>query len=459
MAIIIDDDSLRQDQEFKLYALFVGAVDFPFIRRHLFAGPTIEQDRVFSTLTQGDPNAVDGGVTTADNTDLLAHAGRLAHVGFTEELDTTGEETLVALVLPFDTCRLRLMRARRNQHGVVLLFQLHQADVLADMRIVLDLDSHLANDVDIPLQDVARHPVSRDTDGDHATAKTFRQRFVDGAVIAFEGQVVSGGQTGRAGTDNSDFLFLLRLRLHRRLEAVLPLVIGSGPLEHHDVDRIIDVGPATGGLARVRTNPAANSWQRHTIADDLQCLAEAALFDRFDVGGDIDMGRAFVLTGSGHLDFQINRFLLFPGAVDVVKIIGTEVLHRIGNRNPRGLTQGAFAVLHQIGNIHQRIEILFLAVPFDNPGQGILHHPGAFFTRRAFCTAVIFLHPLGVLGSHRHHINIGIFQDQSIPTHKCGNLFFTAKCNRQFLLGDFDLRVAALPIIDNLSSPAGKSNL
>ncbi len=157
-------------------------------------------------FTQGHPDTVNSCVTTPDHADLLTHSGRFAHIGIAQKLDTASEETVVAFILTFDTHRLRFVSTGSQQHGIMLLFQLHQADVNTDLGVIDNIDTHGTDNIDITLKDMTRHPVGRNTDSNHTTAKTFRQGFVDGAGITFESQIVGSRKTSRAGSDNGDIL-------------------------------------------------------------------------------------------------------------------------------------------------------------------------------------------------------------------------------------------------------------
>ena len=81
------------------------------------------------------------------------------------------------------------------------------------------------------------------------------------------------------------------------------------------------------------TDAAANRRQRHAFTDNFQRLIETAILDRLNIGGDVDVCGALVLTGRGHLDFVIDRLLVSFFTTNVGKVIIAEMLDGIGNRN------------------------------------------------------------------------------------------------------------------------------
>ncbi len=256
------------------------------------------------------------------------------------------------------------MRTRRQEDGVELLPQLVEGDVLPDPRVVDDLDAERRDDIDVALQKVTRLPVRRDADGDHAA--TERERLVDGDRVPFKRQVVGGGKTGRTGTHDGDLLGLLLRRDHGGEMAVLPFVVGSAALENHDVDRLVDVFPAAGGLARVRADAPADRRKRHRLTDGGKRIAEAVVLHRLDVGRDVDVGRALVHAGGGVL-LDVAEF---GGealrAADVVDEGVAEVGDRVDHRHRGTRTEGALAVGEHAPDVEDGVEVLFTAAPIED---------------------------------------------------------------------------------------------
>ncbi len=345
-----------------------------------------------------------------------------------------------------------------QQHRVKFFLELHQADIAANVGIVDDLNPHGADNINIALKNMARHPVGGNADRDHAAAETFRQGLIDSAGITFQRQIVGRRKPGRTGTDDGNLFTFAWFGLHRRLMVMFPFIISSGALEHHDIDRTIDIGTPTGRFTRVGADAPAHGRQWHAFTNHLKCLAKLPILDGFDVSRNIDMSRALVLTGRRQLHLIVNGRRLARSTLDVSEIVLTEVLDRINDRNRRARAQGAFTVLQQLGYLLNRFKIPLLPFSRNNARQGILHYTGPFFAGRTFGTAEFFLHPGSIFGCHGDHINTRVIENQTIPPHKGSDFLVTIKGNRKFLFGDRHFSVAALAIINNLSSPAGKCN-
>ena len=204
----INNDPGRQYLEFKLNALFLGAIHFPDVGRHLLAGAAVKQNGFFRSFAKCNAYAVDGGISAAHHADFLAHAGRLAHIGFAEEVDSTGEKALVTLVFAFNAHRFRTVGAGRKEYCIMFLFEFRQGDILADPAIVHDFNTHGLDDVNISLEKVTRHPVGRDAYGNHTAAEAFRQRLVNGALVTFKSQIIGCGKAGRTCANNANGLVL-----------------------------------------------------------------------------------------------------------------------------------------------------------------------------------------------------------------------------------------------------------
>ena len=122
-----------------------------------------------------------------------------------------------------------------------------------------------------------------------------------------------------------------------------PFVVGSGTLQHHNIDGIIHILATAGGFAGVRTDTATDSRHRHIFADSGQSLAILVIFYFFDILGNIYMGRTLVHTGSG--DFvDIAVCLWRPVATQTGNELFTVMCYRIKNWHRSTLTKCALAV-------------------------------------------------------------------------------------------------------------------
>jgi hypothetical protein len=372
-------------------------------------------------------------------------------------VDAARGESLVTGILSLDPHRFRLEGAGAEKDRIVLFLKLLEGNVAAQLGIEADLAAEAGDDLDIPPQQMARHAVIRNTDS-HRSAR-LAEHVEDGHLIAFEEQVVGTGNPGRAGADNADLFSLPGLGHHRRLLVVHPLVIGGDPFQHHDADRFVDQCPAAGFLAGVRTDPAADRRNRHVAPDSVKRLVETVVLDLLDIGGDVDVGRTLVHTRGGQLLLVGGGVLRLALPADVSEVVFAEILDRIENRNDRRHAEGALAVLEQRRQTLDGIQVCFRAVAGYDTRQGILQDPCPLFARGAFGAAVILLHPLHVLGGHRHHVGFPVEEDHPVPAHESANLSFMVVVIGKLELERGQVSFTAATIVDDLSAPAGKCNL
>jgi hypothetical protein len=81
--------------------------------------------------------------------------------------------------------------------------QLGDGEVFADFHPGFELNPQVFDGLDFGFDNIPGKPVGWNTDGQHAAQH--RQLFENRYPIAFDGQIIGGGQTRRAGTNDGDF--------------------------------------------------------------------------------------------------------------------------------------------------------------------------------------------------------------------------------------------------------------
>ena len=168
--------------------------------------------------------------------------------------------------------------------------------------------------------------------------------------MPFKSEIESAGETGGTGADDDDLLAGRRLGDQRRLLVMHPLVVGGHPFEDHDTDRFVNEGASAGLFAGMGADAAADRRDRHVATDGAEGCVEAEILDLFDVGGDVNVGRTAVHTGSSQLLLVGLGRRQLPLTANIGEIVGAIVLDRIENRHDRGHAQGTFTVLQEIGH-------------------------------------------------------------------------------------------------------------
>ena len=283
---VVDDDA-------------VGDAGVLLIRhgRHLFV--LLEAVHVHAALgqTQGRARHVDGRVAAADDDHIARELLELAGIDFTQEVETALD---AGEILAGDVELRRLLQADRDVERLVALFaQLLDGDVLADFNAAFELHAHLAQHVDLGLDNVLADAEARDAVDEHAAGHGFLLEH--DRAVALNGQEVGAGHTGRAAADDGDLLvkFLVCAGVHGRHVAVLGLhvLLGDELFDLVDGQRLVDGAAGAGILAVLSADATADSRERVILLDELERVGIAAVARHLDVALDGDVCRAGSLAG------------------------------------------------------------------------------------------------------------------------------------------------------------------
>ena len=316
---------------------------------HLGLGAAVGDDRALGAQALGGADGVHGHVAAAEDDDVLAVLGRgvvLREVVRLHEVHAgevlVGEED-VRQVLAGDVEELRQARARGDVDGVeALLEELVGVGDVAHDRVVLELDAHLFQAVDLALDDRLRQTELGDAVDEHAAAG--EEGLEDGDVKAVAGELAGAGDAGRAGADDGDLLAVLGSHLGRGSELgaitqeALELADGHGL-------GLLTTDALALALVLLRADAAADGGEHGLLADDVQGAAVVLRADLLDELRDVDVDRAALDAERAlavHAALGLGqRHLLGEALVD-----GAEVAGALGSRL---LVIGGAGRLH-IGN-------------------------------------------------------------------------------------------------------------
>ena len=138
------------------------------------------------------------------------------------------------------------------------------------------------------------------------------------------------------------------------------------------------------------------------------------------------------------------------------QVVITEIFHRIENRSGRCHAECAFAVVEQVAQPGQGVQIALFTVSGKNSCQGIHHDPRPTFTGGALRTTVLLLNTLHILSGHGDNIDIFVQDDNAVPAHEGAYIAFIKIVARQLKGSCF--RLTTLPIVNHLAAPAGKND-
>ena len=230
---------------------------------HLGLALQAEHLNVLGTQAAGVAGHVDGHVAAAHHNGAAGQRVDLAAVDLAQEVDGHGH---ILGVLARNTGKAAALAANSHVEGLkALLAQLVECYVATDLHAIAELGAHQANDLDLGLDNILLQLKAGNTVGEHAARALVLLEY-DG-LIALLGQVESAGQTGRAGTDDGDFLVeaaSARRRHHGRDIAGrgIKIALGDKLLDLVDSHGCIHATTGAGVLTAAVAHTAADSGQR-----------------------------------------------------------------------------------------------------------------------------------------------------------------------------------------------------
>ena len=177
-------------------------------------------------------------------------------------------------------------------HAVIVLAQLLQGDVLADVAVRLDLYAGGQDGVDVAVQILRRQTIGRDAVAQHTAQLGLALKDLD--PVAHKGEEVGRGQTGGAAADDGDLLARLR---GAGGHGDLPGVVHGEALDAADVQGGVHDGPAAVALAGMLTHQGTHGGEGVVLADQTNGVGIAPLPHQGDVAGGIDVGGAQLHAG------------------------------------------------------------------------------------------------------------------------------------------------------------------
>ena len=250
---------------------------------------------------------------------------------------------------------------------IALLPQLLDGHIPAHLDAAADIHAQLPQHLNFPIDHVLFQLEGGDAIGQHAAGALIL--FKHRGLIATGGQIIGGGQTGRACTDDGDLLLPMGLLVggndHRRDIAGLGVQILLRQEFFHCINGhgLIHAAPGAGILAALVADAAADGGEGIVLFDQRQRILIFALRRQLQIALDGHMGGAGSFAGSGALVVAVLPI--------VVPVVGIPVL-----RPPLdGIGQLVLGVGH-----FPALLVAELLAQADGTGGAILH---AFATGHA----------------------------------------------------------------------------
>jgi hypothetical protein len=198
-----------------------------------------------------------------------------------------------------------LVRARRNDHGVVAVIQ--QGGDVVHTRLETQFDALVHDLLDFPVEAIPGETVRRNTHAHHPARD--RQRIEHGRGMAQPDEVQASSQPCRTRADDGDaFAGRRRVVLEGRARDGLVAHVGQigtvgirpirdKALEAHDIDRIVDKAPAARVLALAVADAPAHRGERVLAPDGPVGIRETFFAHQGDIAHGALIGGAGVPAG------------------------------------------------------------------------------------------------------------------------------------------------------------------
>ena len=249
---------------------------------------------VASRGTQCSASRVEGHVATADHHHPLAEVDPVAEVHIQQELD--GFEDTVEVVAR-DVEIPPASSAHADEHRGVPFEQLGERHIRADPTFNLDIYAEFQDRPDFTLDELTRQPVFGDPEHHHAPEP--RLTFIDGDRMAGQAEIVGGGKTTWATTDDADrgpdtgrhwsVAFVPGGGTRETLDAE---ALGDESLERSNRHWCVDLAAPASGLTWSGAHATANRRKWVWTACEQVRIAEATFGDGRDVAPCISVHRA-----------------------------------------------------------------------------------------------------------------------------------------------------------------------
>lgn len=225
--------------------------------RHQF-----ELDDIRGALPKRGADTIAPGIAAADDDNMaLFCADRLCSNGFAAiAVILLGEEIhgeMDAVEIASGDWQIAgLFASAAQQDRVEIVSQGSSGEGCPDMMIAMKVDAFADHLLDAPFDVIFFEFKVGDPVAEQATGVVVF--FVDVDVMADAGELLGGGETGGAGTDDGDTLASFRQRGSRFDPSLLPSAIGDGAFDSFDCDGGVFEVEGAGGFAGSGTDPSGN---------------------------------------------------------------------------------------------------------------------------------------------------------------------------------------------------------
>ena len=141
----------------------LGRINFPRVGRHLLLGPSVKDIDLIKAHSPAHTGRVDGCIAPADNDQLALGLWEFSQGLFPQKGHAVYNPFAFIFIFSRNPQFQAAMTARADEYRVKVLSQVLKRDVFADAGIVLDINSHVGDEIDLTLKELLGQAVLRDT--------------------------------------------------------------------------------------------------------------------------------------------------------------------------------------------------------------------------------------------------------------------------------------------------------
>ena len=284
---VLADDLGGVGEEVEVHALLQRLLDLLGLGGHFVAAAAVDHIHFLRAHAHGGAAGVHGGVAAADDHNGLAHVHALAGAHLAQEGDPVEHAVQIVAGAAHTAA---LPRARGHQNGVVFRAEVREAHIAAQLHVVFHLHAQLTDLFHLGRQHLLGQAVLGDAVAQHTAH--LGHGVHHGDVVALEGQIVCGGQTGGAAADDANGLAGGVGLLRPVGVGGAHILIGGKGLELRDGDGLLHQTAAAVQLAGMGADPADGGRNGDLLLDDPHGLPVVAQRDLLDVSLTVGLRRA-----------------------------------------------------------------------------------------------------------------------------------------------------------------------
>ncbi len=264
------------------------------VRRHLGAGPAVDDRHALRAAAQGGPGGVDGAVSAPDDHHLPLEFRLPIQFAVAQEVE--GGTDPHDGVLVFDPHLLAERGAEGDEYRVIppRAAQTPESEIPAEGLAGFHPDTEIEDPLDLGVQLLARQPVFGNAVAQHSPQ--FGEGFEDRHPVPAPGQVIGAAQSPRPSPDDGHLL--AGIGDIDGFTGRGAVALGDVALDEVDADRLVHLVAQAFDLALADADAAAHHRERVPFTDEVERFFVVSQGREAQVALDVDPGGTGALAGA-----------------------------------------------------------------------------------------------------------------------------------------------------------------